>query len=180
MKRILALVALALCVGRRGPLTFPAVQRLSPDEQAEVDRDWNNMLKPTYRLDRGLLLDVVIFYQLHQVGVDRLHLESQKEYAEGPVVMTIDYVRANDPATDRLTLEVKDHAGKSMRKETYSGAEVLSQFHDMNTVATTRPDGKPTEDAVAREEWLVARMHQITAATQPADSPAATTMPGEK
>jgi hypothetical protein len=80
-----------------------------------------------------------------------------------------------DPATDRLTLEIKDHAGKSIRKETYSGAEVLSQFKAMGT-PTTRPDGRPTEDDMARLAWIEARLRQIVAATPPADTPA-TTMP---
>jgi len=183
MKRILALVVLAFSAGCHGPLTFPAVERLSPAEQAAIDQYWNNMLSPTDRLDRGLLLDVVMFYQLHEVGVDRLHMESQKDFAGGAVTMTIDFVRANDPASDRLTLEVKNRAGQSLRKETYSGAEVLAQFKDLSrptTNPTTRPDGRQTEDDAAREAWLEARMRQISAATQPADTAAATTMPSAK
>jgi hypothetical protein len=178
MKRVMAIAVLLFSAGCHGPLTFPAVERLSPDEQAQIDRGWNNMLSPIDRLDRGLLLDVVIFYLLHQVGVDRLRLHSEKDYAGGTIVMTIDYARANDPATDRLTLEVKDRAGKSIRKETYSGAEVLGQVKSFGN-ATTRPDGKPTEDQVTRQAWFEARLRQIVSATQPADSEA-TTMPSAK
>lgn len=177
MKCIVALVVLAL-TACQGPMTVPAVQRLAPDQQEEINRDWNNMLKPSDRLDRGLLLDVVMYYQLHQMGVDRLHLESQKDYAGGTVVMTIDYVRASDPTNDRFTLEIKDPSGQSLRKETYSGEEVLSQFKALGTT-TTRPDGRPTEDEVAREMWVEARLRQIAAATQPADAPA-TTLPSGK
>jgi hypothetical protein len=45
-------------VGCRGPLMVPAMQRLTPQDQAQVDGMWNNMLSTPDRLDRNLLVDV--------------------------------------------------------------------------------------------------------------------------
>jgi hypothetical protein len=178
MKIIAPLLVLVLAAGCKGPLTVPAVQRLSADDQAHVNHEWDNMLRPTDRLGRELLLDVVMFYQLHQDGVDRLHMQSEKDYTDGTVVMTIDFVRANDPSRDRFTIEIKDHSGRSIRKETYSGEEVLAQYNSLGN-PTTRPDGRMTEDQAAAEMMVEAKLRQIAAATQPADAPA-TTMPSLK
>src|SRR5687767_4309953 len=87
---LLALLTLPSC----GPMLLPAVHRLDPDTQFHVNNAWNNMLTPPARLDRDLLLDVILARQLHTLGVDRLDFRSEKDTSPGKVVMTVRYDRA--------------------------------------------------------------------------------------
>ena len=179
------LIALAgfILIGCRGPLTAPAFQRLAPDEQAQVDRMWNNMLAAPDRLDRNLLLDVTLAYELHEYGVDRAMYHAEKDYAQGVVLMDIKYDRQK-PLEDWFFVEIRDRANKTVRKEHYSGDEIWSHYQDMaafpivasalqattapavSTQPTTQPATQPTE-AELRAAWIEARYRQIMAATQP-------------
>jgi hypothetical protein len=170
-----------------GPTTAPAFIRLSPDEQARVDASWKNMLTPIDRLDRELLLDVILAYQLHEIGVDRATYEADKDYADGTIHTKVTFDRTK-PLDDHFFVEVRDKKKQLVRAETYSGEEVWSHFRSLGvasvairitstTQPTTAPTTEPTPQPAAatqptdeqlREEWLRARMKQITAATQPA------------
>src|SRR5215212_9974743 len=122
MRHLYHLVALLLstCVSVGcGPLVFPAVQRLSPQEQAEVNGMWDNMLTPQDRLPRDVLVDAVVFFQLYERGVERLTMRSEKSYAGGTVVMTISYDRLMS-VQDALTIELYDRVGQKVRTERYT------------------------------------------------------------
>src|SRR6266571_3507808 len=73
-------IAASLFAAGCGPMISPLTVRLDADQQKMVDGMWNNMLTPTDRLDRELLLDVLCQSWLFQIGVDRLHLTSEKGY----------------------------------------------------------------------------------------------------
>jgi hypothetical protein len=165
-----------------GPMTVPAFKRLPPDQQAQVDSSWKNMLTPTNRLDRELLLDVILAYELHQIGVDRATYEVDKDYADGTIHMRVTFDRSK-PLDDHFFVEVRDKKNQLVRSETYSGDEVWSHFGALEgasvaeRIATTQPSTQPTTQSMAatqptdfelRQEWLKARMKQIEAATQPA------------
>jgi hypothetical protein len=191
MKSVLLAVLLLSITGRRGPLAAPAFRRLDPDEQAQVDRMWDNALQRPDRLDRELLLDVIIAFQLHASGVDRATYHAEKSYAQGTVVMDVRFDR-NKPLDDWFFLEVHDPKGNVVRKEHYAGDEVwshldqLTGFELVREAAATQPAGVYTaatqpitpqpgatqpatmpSEAELREAQLTTRYLQIIAATQP-------------
>src|SRR5436309_2428621 len=77
-----------------GPTVVPAFVRVGPEQQAQIDASWKNMLTPTDRLDRELLLDVMLVYQLHQLGIDHATYEADKEFADGTIHMRVTFDRA--------------------------------------------------------------------------------------
>lgn len=178
---LIALVGFIL-LGCQGPLTAPAFRRLAPEEQAQVDRMWNNMLATPDRLDRNLLLDVMLAYELHQYGVDRATYHAEKDYAGGVVLMDIKYDRQK-PLDDWFFVEIRDRANHTVRKEHYSGDEIWSHCQDLwhSTAASTtapststQPASQPATQATTqpteaelRAAWIEARYKQIMAATQP-------------
>jgi hypothetical protein len=110
--KYLLLMSLAV-LGGCGHLFFPAVQRLSPDEQAQVDQTWNNMLTPPGRLDRELLLDTIEAFQLHATGIDRLKLECEKDFNGGTVHMIVDFNRRRPVENDRFIVIVRSPAARA-------------------------------------------------------------------
>jgi hypothetical protein len=181
-RTFIALAIVLLSIGCHGPLVAPAFRRLEPDDQARVNQMWNNMLSRPDRLDRELLLDVIVAYELHQMGVDRASYHAEKDYAAGTVLMDVKFDREK-PMEDWFLIELRGRDGKLIRKEHYSGEEVWSHFNDLaafplygpvlaqaatqpTTVPVTQPATQPT-DAELHAAWVIARYRQITAATQP-------------
>lgn len=152
-----------------------------------VDRMWNNMLVTPDRLDRELLLDVLLTFELHEEGIDRATFHAEKDYAGGVVAMDMKYDRLK-PLEDWFFVEIFDLNKKSIRKEHYTGDEIWSHSKDtyaylvlapaiaaaatqpsLMPVATTQPTTQPTE-AELHLAWQIARARQIMAATQPVKS----------
>jgi hypothetical protein len=143
----------------------PLTVRLDVDQQKMVDGMWNNMLTPTDRLDRELLLDVLCQSWLFQIGVDRLHLTSEKAYDRGRVVMEIDCDRAN-PTADQLTVTLLDDRGRTVRRERYTRPEIDERVALLQNAPTTRP--ATSEENEIRQSERERRLERIQAATQPA------------
>src|SRR5215510_5025931 len=76
-----------------GPMTKPMVDRLDKDQQQAVDQVWDNLLTPVDRVNRTVLLDAIVHYNIFQLGVDRLHLAAEKETKAGLVVMQVRFDR---------------------------------------------------------------------------------------
>ena len=170
---VLGLSLLTFVAAGCGPLSFPAVQRLPPQEQAQVEQMWANMLTPAGRLDRDLLLDTLISYQLHHLGIDRLSLHGEKDYAGGRVTMDIAFDRLR-PNVDSFTVAVSDRCGRRVRLERYKGQEVLDHVHSLmypphsrQTDDNGQPVPEPPELAARRRDYEQ-RLERIEAATQPA------------
>ena len=162
-----------LLTGGCGPLAFPAVQRLPPEEQRTVDDMWNNMLAPADRLDRDVLLDTVTTYFLFHLGVDRLSMRSGKQYAGGTVPMRVDFDRRR-PEADAFRIDVTDHNGRLVRSERYPSEEVFKRAAELNQVSVTvtagdvQPDAAERAAADARQAEHARRSARVAAATQPA------------
>ena len=165
-RRILTILTPLLLSGC-GPLTAPLTLPLCPDQQKIVDQSWNNMLAPADRLDRELLFDVVAAGSLYQLGVDRLHLRSEKNYNHGRVIMEIDCDRAS-PNTDQFTITILDERAQTMRRERYTRQEIEERMRDLCEVSITQKD-KPESPEQAQRRLEREKHHQrIAAATQPA------------
>jgi hypothetical protein len=136
------------------------VQRLNPAEQQQVDAMWDNMLSPPDRLDSQTLLDCLVVYQLHHLGVDELHLKSVKQTPEGKAIMTIEYDRER-PADDRLTYRLVSRWGWTIRKERWSANQVAKVVSDLS-----RPPPNITNSPTTHPQ-LEQRLQRIIAATQP-------------
>lgn len=134
--KILVILFCTAAAGCAGPTVYPAVQRLEPDEQALVDHMWNNMLNPVDRLDRELLLDVMLAYELHVYGIDRLKLDCEKDFDGGTIRIKLDYDRRRAREDDRLVVEIRDNKGNLLRREVYQNEEVLSHFKQITGVVT--------------------------------------------
>ncbi len=162
--------------GCHGPLAKPMVDRLDVEQQQAVDDAWHNMFDPPQRLDPTLLLDVILAQQLHQAGVDSLHLVSEKRVGDGLVVMEVWYDR-DEPAGDEFTLAYVDAEGDEIRRERYTRDEVEERFQFLfrPLLVARSADADvpcPTEEELAALQALQrARFEEIRAATQPAATP---------
>lgn len=159
------LLSLAGC----GLLTFPMVTRLSEEKQAQVDDAWKNLFTPPDRLDRTLLLDVLLAMQLHQQGVDRLELVSEKEVGAARVVMSVRFDRTR-PSFDEFVISYVDAVGVEARRERYTSGEVKERLSALQWRGEQLDKSNPGEKEARRlrqEEW----MRRIYAATQPANAP---------
>jgi hypothetical protein len=180
MKHALCLLILSALSGC-GPLSVPGVRRLAPDEQAIVDGMWGNMLTPPARLERDVLLDTILSFELIKTGVDRLTMRSEKDVAAGKVVMVVRFDR-RDPSVDTFAVELLSGTGAVLRSERYSREEVFAHAQALREALTirsvdagTRPTTMPSETQEERSarEAYERRMARIAAATQPsADRPA--------
>lgn len=121
-------VAMTLpATGCHGPLTKPMVDRLDDQTQAKVDDAWSNLFAPPDRLERTLLLDAIISAQLYQLGVDSLHMISEKRVGDGLVMMEVQYCR-DFPALDEFSVTCVDHAGMEVRRERFTRADVQDRI----------------------------------------------------
>jgi hypothetical protein len=170
---------LALAAGC-GPTTYPMIDRLSEEDQKQVDTSWVNMFAPPDRLDRTLLLDVLLASQFHQRGVDRTTMVSEKEVGTDRAVMTMRFDRKN-PAFDEFTIALVDDQGRERRRERYTADEIRARLHFLGqhmhamTADPDESDSKTPRDRLKRarlDESLTqeydARIREIQAATQPA------------
>jgi hypothetical protein len=103
------------------------VDRLDEAAQHKVDDAWSHMLLPPDRLERTLLLDCIISAELHQFGVDRLHFVSEKEVADGRIVMEVQFDRAA-PEFDEFSVTYVDRDGREARRERFAHEEVKQRI----------------------------------------------------
>lgn len=122
-----------------GPLSRPIPERLHPDDQKVVDASWDHALAPVNKHDRQTWLDVFVLAYAHEHGIDRLSFRSEKDYAEGKVVMEVFFDRAK-PDEDRFVVTVLDLAGKTVRTERYNRDDVHRTYRDLLS-----PDDRPDD-----------------------------------
>jgi hypothetical protein len=160
-----------LCAGLSGcgPMLSPMVPRLRAEDQQRVDQMWDNMLTPPARVDRQTLLDVNVTYLLYTLGVDRLHMTSEKYFSGGVVLMQIDCDRAN-PDSDEFTITVLDQRGRTIRRERYSRADV----DESSKMAGAFPFNEAMEDRKTVEGPILIKI-ESPATTQSATQPSAAT-----
>jgi hypothetical protein len=172
----LSLVLVCLfSIGCGRVMPVPMVDRLEPEKQFEVDVAWHNMLTPPDRLDRTLLLDVLLLHQFHAHGVDRLRLTSEKWLVGGVVVMEVVFER-DDPARDAFWVTYQDDSGNVLRQERYSRVDIEERlefaFGDGLIIGDEDEEDPEIEALRAqRAAEREARMEEIQAATQPAVRP---------
>jgi len=161
------LALLAVFVGGCGPLTYPMVDRLEPESQAQVDAAWENMLSPPGRLDRTLLLDTLLCMQAHHHGVDRLDLVSEKRVGQGRVVMTVRFDRER-PEFDEYVVAYLDEQGREARRERYTPGEIRErmEFFQRRSCLVGEEGHAHCDPEECRQ--CETRMQEIQAATQPA------------
>ena len=158
-----------------GPLSRPMVHRLEDKQQRTVDEVWNNILTPTDRLDRTLLLDIILDRRLHEMGVDRLEFVSEKHVGDGLVRMEVHFERER-PENDAFVFTCFDAAGHQVRQERYTREEVQDRIDFLYGPMIVR-EGKEAKPRGGRKKKLAskaereARRAEMTAATQPAEKP---------
>lgn len=133
-----------LTVAGCGPLMRPMVDRLDDQTQARVDDTWDNMFSPVDRLDRTLLLDVILVGQLHQYGVDRLHMVSEKYVGDGLVVMEVSFDRAV-PEADEFVVAYVDGDGYEIRRESYTREDIEDRIAFLFAPPVDTEDWPPEE-----------------------------------
>jgi len=142
----------------------PMVDRLSDEDHKAITESWNKALTPPDKLDRQAFLDVLVYTQAYQVGVDRLSFRSEKAYADGIVVMEIHFDRAK-PGEDRFEVTVRDKAGKELRHLVYNRVEVENTFAELSNTkyATNRGPNDPplAQDDVKKREEVQKRIAAI-------------------
>ncbi len=143
--------AMIVCLGAAGcagPLTQPLVWRLDLERQAKVNEVWEDMFATPDRLDRTLLLDVLLVSRLFQRGVDHLHMVSEKQVGDGLVVMVVQFDR-EVPENDSFTVTYLDPDGMEVRQECFTRDEVVDRmeflFTPIELIAARDSDGQPID-----------------------------------
>ena len=106
-----------------------------------------------------------VAYWMYAIGVDRMHMTSEKHFTGGTAVMEIDCNRAN-PDTDQFTITVLDERGRTTRRERYSRAEVEESSRMLRGISNIGP----TELRAMKVEWHATI--QVTQCRRPARLPA--------
>ena len=170
--------ALALVAGC-GPTMYPMIDRLPEEAQKQVDDSWGNMFTPPDRLDRTLLLDVLLVNQFHQRGVDRATMVSEKDIGARRAVMTMRFDRRN-AAFDEFTISLVDDQGRECRRERYTADEIRDRLDYLRSHAWAMSgDLEESDETDPRDRLKRARLQEsltreyqartleIQAATQP-------------
>lgn len=118
----------------------PMADRLSDEDQKSINESWEKVLQPPDKLDRQAFLDLLVYAQAYQVGVDHLTYRSEKVYSSGTVVMEIHFDRSR-PTEDRFEVTVRDKAGKELRHLVYNRQEVEITFSDLTNQQFTKAPG---------------------------------------
>jgi len=174
MPRAVQSALVLILSGACGPLSKPMVDRPSAESQKIIDSSWDNMLSPRDRLAHQLLLDVVTANQLHQIGVDRLSLRSEKSIRGGLIVMEVNYDRAR-PDADEFVIRCVDSNGKETRRERYSRAEVEESLKRIIGPGPSAVNSAKLTEQERHEQERLRTEHEeferrLQAATQPASS----------
>jgi len=148
-----------------GPLIHPLPPQLGDETNAKIDDSWNAALEPIDRHDRQTWLDAMFESYGYQLGVDRLEFRSEKKWSGGLVVMEVKCDRAK-PHDDRFVLTVRNHAGKVLRTESYSRADVERTNNELRglddpLVLNPTPEQVAAREAAARE--LITRRNRARA-----------------
>jgi hypothetical protein len=144
-------------------MTSPMPPRLDAENQKAIDGAWNKALTPVGKLDRQSVLDLMVLRYAFEVGVDKLHFRSEKRFDGGTVVMTIAFDRAK-PAEDTFDVVVLDKAGREVRTEHYTRADIeraTEAFHHRSGDLQKKKD-QGTATAAERQE-LAAIEARVTA-----------------
>jgi hypothetical protein len=168
-------IALFLSLAGCGPLFLPMLPHLEADDQRQVDQMWDNLLTPVQRVDRQTLLDANVAYWMYAIGVDRMHMTSEKYFTGGTVVMEIDCDRAN-PEVDQFTITVLDDRGRTVRRERYSRADVeesARMLRGMSNIGPTDLRSLKINTEVNIEIGAPATQASTQLANQPETPPAA-------
>jgi hypothetical protein len=157
MRRVIPWVGLVVCCAAVGcgPMPRPLPERLKDDDQKQVDAAWDAALAPVNKHDRQTWLDVMVGAYAYQLGVDEFEFRSVKKWTGGTVVMEAKFDRAK-PADDRFTITVNDAAGKPLRVERYTRADVEQTVKDL-----TEPQADPTGQAKVAYDARVKRIANI-------------------
>ena len=153
----------------------PMPVRLPEESQKHVNDAWNNALGPPARLDRDLLLDVMISYDMYWTGVDRVRATVEKDLSPGRVVMELQYDRNQPPETDAFTVTCFDQYNAVQRVEHFSRADIDARRSALNGGELTLiadPNNVTEEEKAAMQQQadrIRERQLQIIAATQPAE-----------
>jgi hypothetical protein len=136
--RVGTAIILSLTLTGCGPLFVPMAPTLQAEDQRQVDQMWDNLLTPVQRVDRQTLLDANVAYWMYAIGVDRMHMTSEKYFSGGTAVMEIDCDRAN-PDADQFTITILDDRGRTVRRERYSRADVEESARMLRGMSNIRP-----------------------------------------
>jgi hypothetical protein len=121
--------------------------RLDDEGQKKIDESWNKAFAELDKIDHQQLLDIFVGTGAYQLGVDKLHLRSEKRTAGGLVVMEIHFDRAAADQ-DRFEVSAFDPAGKLIRSEKFNRKEVEQTQTDLFPPAPK--DGKDAPEHKAR------------------------------
>ena len=169
--RLVSICILVYAAGCTGSFqTGPIPTRLDPEVQATVDSSWNNALNPPHRLDRTLLLDVMMAGHLYWFGIDQLNARVEKKIDSGRVVMVINYDRALSDSADAFTVTHYDQYGGILRMEQYSRADIDERqwLYGFRMHPSFASDEELKAKLLEDEARISARMREIRTATQPA------------
>lgn len=173
MRTLIAILMVASAIGCHGPLTKPMVDPLNEEDQKTIDDSWTNLLTPSDRHDRLLLLDVILSKQLFQVGVDRLQMTSEKTVGGDLLIMEVRFDR-QQPEFDQFTITLVGHDQRELRREKFTRFEIderLMYLYDSSCDYENPEEMTPSEiaecEAIRAERN--ARFHEMAAATQPAE-----------
>lgn len=169
------IVSLLFSVGCRLGEMGPMPMRLDVETQHEINQMWQNALTPANRLDRDLLMDVLLKYAMYWHGVDRVRATAEKDFVGGRVVMDLNYDRNLSPENDTFSVTVVNDLNQVLRIERYNRSEIDARIGETGIgplIQIGDPENLTDEERAAMQEDELRRKlrrRQIRAATQPAD-----------
>lgn len=152
----------------------PLPMRLDDETQRGVNDAWQNALTPVDRLDRDLLLDVMLNYAMYWHGVDRVRATAEKDLISGRVIMEVSFDRSQPPESDTFSITVVDASDRILRVERFSRFDIDARRANMESgilISIGDPENLTEEERAAmqeEEDRHIQRQRQIIAATQPA------------
>jgi hypothetical protein len=162
----LMILALTFLFGGCSIMTSPMVRRLDPWQQEMVDKAWVNVLDHGKQVDRELLLDVIVHYQLISIGMDTVDYRAVKTVGDRRIVLESKYDRYR-PREDKFTISVLNERGKLLRRESYERSDIERAESALRNGGVGKKEN-PTPEDLERQRQYEARVRMIEAATQPA------------
>lgn len=133
----------------------PIPVRLGEAGQQRYEYGWEHLVALGPEVDRTALLDTLLMGQVWHMGVDRLHLRSEKQVGDVRVVMETQFDRAL-PEEDMFAVTFYDAQGRIERREIFTPAE----FDDALALYQSPTEDVENETTAEREQRL-ARLAEL-------------------
>jgi hypothetical protein len=154
----------ALLTGCNAPFGIvPMPQRLDPGQQQRYEYGWDHFVQLAPTVERGAILDTLLFSQGWYTGVDRLYLVSEKQVGDVVVIMQSRFDRSR-PDEDLFSVTFYDQKRDVVvRLEEFTPGE-MQEAYDLYLTPEGESECESPEaraERMARLEEKNARLRRV-------------------